>query len=172
MKSFIRTALLAAAVAVIGYSHADAQTRIGVVNSETIIEQMPEFKTIDAQVKALQKAYQDTVQMAKSNFDQQVQQFQQQQGVMDATAKSKEEERLLGLQQQILGYNEAHLGAQGTVARKQAELVAPVRERVIAAIKAVAQQEKLDAVMEQGGFLYVDTKLDITFKVLDYLRRG
>lgn len=172
MKSFIRTVILAAAVAVIGYSQADAQVKVGVVNSETIIEQMPEFKAIDAQVKALQKAYQDTMQMAKTQFDQQVQQFQQQQGVMDAAAKAKEEERLLGLQQQILGYQEAHLGAQGTVARKQAELVIPVRERVIAAIKAVAQKEKLDAVMEQGGFLYVDTKLDITFKVLDYLRRG
>lgn len=172
MKAIIRTVVLTAFVAVIGFARADAQTRIGVVNSETIIEQMPEFQQITSQVQALQKAYQDTVQMARTNFDQQVKQFQQQQGVMDDAAKAKEEERLLALQQQILGYNEAHLGAQGTVARKQAELVMPVRERVIAAIKAVAQQEKLDAVMEQGGFLYVDTKLDITFKVLDYLRRG
>lgn len=172
MKSIIRTAILVIAVTLFGYSFASAQTRIGVVNSETIIEQMPEFKQLEQQVQALQKAYQDSVKMWKDQFEAQVQQFQQQQGVMNADMKAKEEQRLLQMQQQLVAYNEAHLGVQGTVARKRDELAQPVRDRVIAAIKAVAQQEKLDAVMEQGGFLYVDNKLDITYKVLDYLRRG
>ncbi len=54
----------------------------------------------------------------------------------------------------------------------QAQLLAPVRQMVVDAIKAVAQQEKLSTVMEETSVLYIDPNLDITFKVLEYIKKS
>lgn len=174
MKAFIRVAVLGAVLTIFGISQSSAQVKIGVVKSETIISSMPEFEAAQKQIEALQKTYLDTLQAARQSFDQQVQQYQQQQGIMDQAAKKQQEEKLTQLQQNIQSYQQAHLGPQGTVAQRQAELLQPIRDRVFQAIEVVAKREKIDAVMEkgEGGFLYVDSKLDITFKVLDYIQNS
>jgi len=122
----------------------------------------------------MQQAYLDTLKAVRTQFDDKVKTFQQQQGVMDQAARAKEEEQLNQMQQRMQAYQQAHLGPQGTVVQKQAELVEPIRQRVLKAIEAIAKSENLDAVMEkgEGGFLYVDKKLDITFKVLDYINQN
>ena len=58
------------------------------------------------------------------------------------------------------------------LAQRQAELIQPIREKVRAAIEKVAKDEKLSAVMENSVLIYFDSKLDITYKVLDNIRRG
>lgn len=174
MKAFIRVAVIGALFVVAGYSHASAQLKIGVVVSETILDALPEFKQAQARIEAAQKAYVDTLQAAKSELQQQFEQFQQQAGTLNAETKKQEQTRLTQTDQRIQEYQNYHLGAQGTVAQLQNELLQPIRARVLAAIEAIAKQQKLDAVMEkaQGGFLYVDPKIDITFKVLDHLQSG
>ena len=174
MKAFIRVAAIGALFVVAGYTNASAQLKVGVVVSETIISALPEFKQVQQQIETLQKAYLDTLQAVKTDFDQQFQRYQQQAGTLNAETKAKEEERLTQMQQRLQAYQNYHLGPQGTVIQKQNELLQPIRARVIGAIEAIAKQQKLDAVMEkaEGGFLYVDPKIDITFKVLDYLQGG
>ena len=172
MKAFIRIAVIGALFVVVGYSHASAQLKIGVVVSETIITALPEFKQVQQRIETMQQSYLDTLRSVKAEFDQQFQKFQQQAGTLNAETKAQEEARLTQMQQRLQAYQNYHLGPQGTVIQAQNELLQPIRAKVIEAIEAIAKKQNLDAVMEkvEGGFLYVDPKMDITFKVLDHLQ--
>jgi Skp family chaperone for outer membrane proteins len=101
-----------------------------------------------------------------------VETYQKQQATMSADARGKEEEQLKAIVDQYQQYQNDRLGPQGVLLQTQAQLVQPIKEKVQAAIRKVAEQEKLSAVMENSVLIYVDQKLDITYKVLDYLHRG
>jgi outer membrane protein len=172
MNAFLRASALTLVFLIAGLCSASAQVKLGFVNTETIVQQMPEFKDIDAQLKALQSSYQDTLRAMEINFKTRSEAYQKQQSMMTADARTKEEEQLRGIANQYQQYQQDRFGPQGTLAQRQAELIQPIREKVRSAIERVAKDEKLSGVMENSVMIYFDPKLDITFKVLDNIRRG
>lgn len=174
MPAFTKVLVRISAVLLIvgAAAQAQAQTKFGFVNAEKIISQLPEIKDIDQKLSALQTSYADTLRAIEQNYKAKLEAYQRQQAMMVPEAKAKEEEALRLMEQQYNQFRQERLGPQGTLAQYQAQLMQPVREKVRAAIEKVAKEEKLAAVMDEGAFIFVDTKLDITFKVLDYLKRG
>ena len=172
MNAFIHASALTLGLLFLALCSANAQVKLGFVNTETIVQQMPEFKDIDAKLKTLQSAYQDTLRAMEINFKTRSEAYQKQQSMMTADARAKEEEQLRGIAEQYQQYQQDRFGPQGVLAQRQAELIQPIREKVRAAIEKVAKDEKLSAVMENSVLIYFDSKLDITYKVLDNIRRG
>lgn len=179
MKYFVSAALLAA-VAFVSPSFAQKAAsgassggvKIGVVDSQKIVAQLPEAKEAQEKLQESGKKYRDTLEIIQKDYVQALESYDKQKGMMSADAKTKEEDRLKAIQERFLRYREEKLGNQGELAQLQEELLAPIRKRVQAAIKEVAKGEKLSAVMETPAFVYFDEELDITFSVLDKLKRN
>lgn len=151
---------------------ATSQVKLGVVDLEKIVTQLPEYKTIESKLRGVRQKIEDTLRMIQSTFQTRLENYQKQQSLMSAESKAQEEVELGKLRDQYLAYEQDRLGATGELARVQDSLIAPLRERVGAAIEQVAREQKLSAVMNKLYMAYVDPKLDITYKVLDYLNRG
>jgi outer membrane protein len=149
-----------------------AGVRIGVVDSQKIVAQLPEAKDAQEKLQESGKKYRDTLETIQKDYLQAAEAYQKQKGMMSAEAQTKEEDRLKNIGERFTRYREEKLGNQGELANFQEELLAPIRKRVQAAIKEVAKAEKLAAVMETPAFVYFDEELDITFRVLDRLKRN
>jgi Skp family chaperone for outer membrane proteins len=79
------------------------------------------------------------------------------------------------MQEEVYGYGEKKFGQQGEYAQLQEKLAIPLQEKVRAAIGDVAKEEKVDFVFDKlqgSGLLFANDKYDLTFKVLDRLKRG
>ena len=80
------------------------------------------------------------------------------------------------MQQQGVAYQSDKFGQTGAYAQKQEELLAPIREKVKKAIQEVATTDGIDVVFDRASpaqdILFASDKLDITFKVLDTIKRG
>jgi outer membrane protein len=178
MKYFVSAAVLAA-IAFVSPSFAQkaaapagGSVRIGVVDSQKIVAQLPEAKEAQDKLQEAGKKYRDTIETIQKDYIQALESYDKQKGMMSAEAKTKEEDRLKSIQERYQRYREEKFGNQGELAAMQEELLAPIRKRVQAAIKEVAKGEKLSAVMETPAFVYFDEELDITFRVLDKLKRN
>lgn len=145
-------------------TEASAQ-KIATVNSKTILDNLPEFKEAQTRIEAIRTAYQDTVDMLQQQLETEYQAYQKQSGIMSDEAKAQAEERLRQIQSTGLQYQQLSQQIQG-------EILAPIRQRILDAIKAVAGQNKLTAVVEDTTFLYVDPGVDITFDVLKQIKSG
>jgi outer membrane protein len=167
---FLLSVTVAAFLATVG--SLSAQTKIGIVDVEKIIQQMPEMKGVEAKLKAMKGAYEDTLRAIQANFQAKLESYQKQQGMLSPEAKQKEEGDLQNLRDQFLQYQQDRLGQGGALVQMQETLIQPIRERVKGAIDRVAKDEKLQAVFDKAMLAYSDPKLEITFKVLDYLNRG
>lgn len=179
MKALVTGALLIIAAALLPTvagaqtkSGAKSETKLGFVDFDVIIQQMPEFKQVEAQLKDLQKQYEDTLKLMQQNFQEKLDAYQKQQSLMNPDTKAKEEANLAAMRDQAVQYQQDHFGQQGLFAQKQAQLLQPVRDKVRAAIERVAKDEKLTAVVEAGVVIYYDKSLEITYKVLDVLHRA
>jgi len=62
----------------------------------------------------------------------------------------------------------------GEVYLKNEELFAPIKEKIFAAIEAIAKEEGMKYVLDRSTeaiVIYADSEFDITYKVLDRLNR-
>lgn len=170
-KYFIHYLVLCGILLISGIASAQNVVKLGVVDSEMIVKQMPEAQDADKVMKEMQKNYSDTLQKMQGELEARYQQYQKQQGMMAADQKQKEEEALKALQQQFLQYRE---GIYTLLQQKQDELTAPILAKVKTAIEAVAKDQKISIVIDKKNpsVLYSEDQLDITFKVLDKIKTG
>jgi len=152
----------------------DAGIKFGVVDIETILKEMPEAIDADKKLKEIGTKWQDTLINMKKNFDDRIQKYQKQKTLMNTEQQSREEESLQALQMQMMQYQEQKFGNTGELNLTREKFLDPIRLKVRNAIQKVAKDEKLALVLDKGNpaVLYFEEKFDLTFKVLDVIKRG
>ncbi len=170
----IVVSFLALVAAQTTFSQQNQSVRIGVVNAETILKELPEALQASKAIEDAGLKIRDTLQMMQKEFESRIENYRKQEAMMTPDGKRKEEEALNGLRTRFLQYQEEKLGQTGEIARMREGLLAPIRQKVNDAIAAVSKEEKLNLVLDKvaGLVLYNDEKLDITYKVLDRMKRG
>lgn len=145
--------------------------KIGVVQTETILKEMPEAVSADKEIRDLQKLYSDSLAKMQDEFMKKYETYMKQKTMMNAEQQKKEEENLTLQQNQILQFREQVLNI---IAKKRDELLAPIKTKILAAIEQVAKEEKLNFIFEKGSdvVLYAEEEFNLTYKVLDKIKRG
>jgi outer membrane protein len=95
---------------------------------------------------------------------------------MNEAKKLEAQQKIVKMEQDIMEFRRTKF-TQGTgeVYKKQEELFSPVKAKIYAAIQKVAKEENMQFVFDKSGdilLLYADSAFDITYKVLDNLKRG
>lgn len=148
--------------------------KVGVVNADIILKELPAAISAGKLIEDAGLKIRDTLQMMQKEFETRIENYRKQEAMMTADAKRKEEESLNALRTRFLQYQEEKLGNTGEVARMRETLLAPIRNKVSEAIATVAKEEKLNMVLDKvsGIVLFSEDKADITYKVLDRMKRG
>ena len=162
-----------------------AQVKVGYVDSEVIIKQLPEAQEVQKKLEALQKQYLDTITAKESDLKTKADDFktkyenaqkQAEAGTLNADQLKALETELGALQVEIQkeeqDFYEYKQGVQQILIGTQAELFKPVKEKIIEVIGQVAKELKYNFVLDKAGetLLYGDKEMDLTFKVLDKLK--
>lgn len=165
-------ALVAALVFAVGVSIAQT-TKAAYVDSEKILSELPEAQKASQELNALMKGWQDSVAAMQADFQKQVEEYQKQSSVMAAAKKDAEEKRLNDLNIKWREFYAQKLDPQkGEAAQEREKRLAPIREKVLRAIEAVAKEDGFTFVFDRANVLYADAKVDLTYKVIDRLKRG
>jgi outer membrane protein len=170
-----RLLLSAVAVFVLFSASAMAQNlKIGIVDIQTIVAEMPAAKKADEDLNALGQRYQDTAMKMQKELETRLAAYQKQQAMMPEDQRQQEEQALQMLNQEATQYYQIHFGPTGTIAMKREQMLEPIRKAVQDAIAKVAKSEKISLVLDknQQYVLYNEDKMDITFRVLDEIKRG
>ncbi len=144
---------------------------IGVVDVEYIVRQLPEAVDADAKLKDMQKSLQDTIMKMQESLQKKADNYIKQKSIMPAEQQQKQEQQLQEEQQKLQQfYNDKLTEIQS----KREEFLEPIRTKVRNAIQSVAKEESMSFVFDKGNpsVLFAEEKYDITFKVLDKIKRG
>ena len=173
MKNILIVIALIAAL-VFSFSISAAQvTKAAFVDSEKILGELPEAQKASAELNALVKAWQDSVASMQADLQKQAEEYQKQASVMPQAKKDAEEKRLADLNQKLREYYTQKLDTRtGEAAQEREKRLTPIREKVLRAIEAVAKEDGFTFVFDRANVLYADAKVDLTYKVIDRLKRG
>ena len=89
--------------------------------------------------------------------------------------QSKQQEELEKLQREAMELQNFSRQKEEEIGNRRDQLLEPIRVKVKEAIEAVAKTEKLSMVLAKDNastVMYVDPKYDITFRVIDRIKRG
>jgi len=154
---------------------AQVPVKVGIVDSEVILSQLPDYKTAQDKLNEIVKGWQSILDSLTTDYQMRLESYRKQEAMMTEDNKMKAQQELIKMEQDILGYRQKRFGQQGDIVLKQEELLAPIKKKIINMIEKVAKEEKITLVLDKAGdvvVLFSDPSFDITFKVLDRLKRG
>ncbi len=177
MQSFLkRTAIVVLAIAFVAcVSNAQDKLKIGYVNSDTILKNLPEAKDAQDKLAAIAKNWQDELDRMSKDLQAKYEDYQKKQAMYNDATRQTEQQKLVAEQQKVQQYNEDKFGQKGEFALQRDKLMTPIRDKIMKAIEKVAKEEKLNFVFDKAGdavVLYADASFDITYKVLDRMKRS
>jgi outer membrane protein len=86
------------------------------------------------------------------------------------------EKELTDLRQKALQFNSQKFDPrQGEAVAEQNRRMGPIRDKILKAIESVAKEENVSFVFDRTNdamLLFADAKFDITYRVIDRLKRG
>jgi outer membrane protein len=150
--------------------------KIGFVNSNKIFQELPEAKEAQKRLDAIVKPLQDTLEAKQKEIEARYEEYQKKEALMTEAAKKSAQQEIVELQQKYQAYRQDKLGNEGELARRQEQILNPIKEKILKGIERIAKEEKYGFVFDQTEavkvLLYGDPAADLTYKVIDRLKRG
>jgi outer membrane protein len=146
MKKFV---LFFALGLLLGITNLKAQTvKLGYVNSQELLQLMPEVSKADTALKVYAKSFQDQLDAMSKEYDKKVKEFQDSEKTMSDAVKEVKYKEIQQLQERMQSTNES---AQEKVSTKRQELYKPLLEKADKAIKDVAKEKGYSYVFDASA---------------------
>ncbi len=153
---------------------ANAQQKIGSVNTDEIFASLAEVKTITTTVDNLTKAKQTEIEKLISEYQTKLKAAQDKEKTLSEANREAITKELMAAQTDLQGLGkkieEARAQASKEISTKQNELFVPLQQKIKAAIAAVAKEKSLNFVFDvsqpdNNNLIYTDGTEDITASV-------
>ncbi len=155
-----RLKLIAIAVVlfVAGTSLTNAQAKIAHINTQDLVEAMPEMKAAQGQLEKLKKTYDTQLKDMYRELETKAKQYDSEAGTKTDVENAKRVEEVQGMQGNIQAFNQQ---AMQDLQKKEVDILQPILDKARQAIQKVARAQGIQYVMDAtpgGGILLADGK--------------
>lgn len=117
--------------------------KFGVINTQALMENMPEVKEVNTQLEAASKKYEDEFAKLQDEFKKKYEEFQ---ALEESTPQTIRERRMQEIQELDNKISQFRATAQQDLQRQQQQLLGPVQEKVMKALQSVG---------DEGGYTFI-----------------
>jgi outer membrane protein len=132
----------------------NAQSKVAHINTQELVQAMPETKAAQAEIEKLSKTYQVQIQDMGNEYDAKVKRYDAEAATQTAEENQKRVEEVAGMRQSIAQFQQT---AQQELQKKEFDLLKPITEKAKEAILKVARAQGfhyvLDSTQGQGVIL-------------------
>ena len=162
MKKLIVMLMMMAPVAVFAQ-------KFGKVNTQTIMQSLPELSKVNGELEATAKQYENELKSMQEELQRQSEAYEKAKSTMNATTQQHKEQELQGLYQKI---QQTYQDTQQALQKAQQEKMQPVLNKVRNAIQNVGNTGGYTYIFEEGAAVYTGTNVeDVTSKVQSELTK-
>ena len=146
-----------------------AQQKIGYIDSDRILSQMPEFQSAQQALERQAQQWQSEVEAAGREVEQMSDEFAAREILFTEEERTRQLQAIEAKRQERDALRARYFGPQGELFREQQTQLRPAQERLLAAVEIVAEEDDYDYVFDRAGdyvFLYTRSRFDLTDAVL------
>ena len=149
------------------------QTKIAHINSESIMQALPE--AIDAQktLDALVTQWEAELQKMQADWKKKFDDFDKKKLILTDQVRTDQEKELRDLDQTIADFRNKKFGQNGELFQKQNEVMKPIQNKLFKILEEIAKEDSYDYIFDKSGeilLLYSNDKLDLTQKVISRMQ--
>ncbi len=170
MKYFI---ILATALIILLPNISYSQLKVGYVDSDTIMENLPDAQDARQKLDGLIQEWQSELNKMESEIKAKRDDFEKRKLIMTEQTSEEMQQEIDKLEKEMADFRDKKFGANGEVFQKQNELMKPIQNKIFNTIQQLALEEDLDFVFDRSGdilFLYAKEEYDLTAEVLERLK--
>lgn len=149
-----------------------AGQKYGFVDSEYIRKNIPAFNKAQDQLDNLSEQWEKEVSDGYAVVEQMYKSYQNDVVLLSQDMKAKREEAIIAKEKEIKELQNKYFGMEGELFKKREELVKPIQDEILKAIKTIAAEGSYSAIFDTasgGNILFANPKFDISDQVLEKL---
>ncbi len=152
---------------------AQAELKLGYVNSEEILAKYQETKTAENKLRQEYAKWEQVATEKQQRIKDMQDQLQKQALLLSEERKMEIQKDLQDSMIAYQSYLQEKFGQQGEAAQKNSQLLKPIIEKINAIIKQIAEKENYDFIFDTtSGVVFAKKGYDLTEKVLNFLNSG
>jgi len=156
-------------------SSASAQQKLGFVDSDLVLQRLPEFASVTQDLNRLTTQWQGELDQLERDAEALRAEFSARELLYTAAERERKLKEIRDKVTEREALRLRYFAPEGELFREQQNRLRPIQERVLEAIETVAQDGDYDFVFDRTGdlvFLYTQPRHDLTQLVLDELGVG
>jgi outer membrane protein len=142
------------------------------VDSEYIRKNIPAFTTAQEQLDKLSEQWEKEVADGYAVVEQMYKDYQNESVLLSQDMKTKREEAIIAKEKEMKELQNKYFGMEGELFKKRQELVKPIQDEILKAIKDIAVEGSYAVIFDTasgGNILFANPKYDISDQVLEKL---
>ena len=143
------------------------------INSDSILNSLPEFKSSMSKIEAKGKEYQKIIDDEFAQIEKMFNNYQLNKEFMSESSRRSREKEIIDREKKITEYQKTVFGQTGDMVKYQAEILEPLQKMVQDAVDRLAQTDGYDIIFDTanggGNMIFKSPKLDKTKDVLKLL---
>lgn len=166
MRSLLALTALAALVCA---APTQAQQKIGFVDSNVILNALPEYQTARSTMDRAASEWQAELDGMQTDIEALVREFEARELLYTSEDRERALREIDDRRTEMNQYRRRHFGAEGELFRQEQQLLRPVQERILEAVETVADDGDYDFVFDRTGdllFLFAREAHNVTDLVL------
>jgi Skp family chaperone for outer membrane proteins len=171
LKLFILTAFLLVG----SYAQAQRGVRIGYIDMEYILENVPEYQEAATQLDGKVQQWKKDIEKRLSQVDQMKVDLSNERVLLTKELIEEREEEIQIKQDEVLDYQQKRFGPNGDLAIQRRQLVQPVQDQVFNIVQEIAEAKKYDFIFDKSAdivMLFAAERNDISEQVVRSINRA
>lgn len=181
-KRFIKTygmktkvLFLMALVFISSLSLAQRGVRIGYIDTEYILENVPEYQDAQAQLENKVQKWKADIEKRLGEVEQKKKDLKNESVLLTKELIEEREEDIKFEEDEILEYQQKRFGPNGDLILQKKQLMQPIQDQIFAAVQDIAKNKQFDFVFDKSAdvvMLYSSERFDISDQVLRVITRA
>ncbi|MCE5346415.1 MAG: OmpH family outer membrane protein [Bacteroidales bacterium] len=142
------------------------------VDSEYIKKNIPAFTTAQEQLDKLSQQWEKEISDGYAIVDKMYKSYQSEAVLLSQDMKTKREEAIIAKEKEMKELQNKYFGVEGDLFKKREELVKPIQDEILKAIKEIAVEGAYAVIFDTaagGNILFANPKFDISDQILEKL---
>ena len=172
IKTVLLTAALFCGIVSVQAQLVGGSQKIVYVDSEYIMENIPEYGDAQEELNAFSAKWQGEVKAIDDKVEEMYSKYQTEMLLLSEDQKRAREQAIIAKEQEAKNLQMQYFGSEGQLYQKRTELIQPIQEKVYTAMQELAQQKNYGFILDIASgtsILWASDKNDISDDVLDQL---
>lgn len=154
--------------------HAQRGVRIGYIDTEYILENVPEYQEAMSQLDEKAQKWNAEIQAKLSAVEQKRKDLSNEKALLTKELIDERYEDITFEEQEILDYQQKRFGPNGDLMIQKKQLMQPIQDQIFAAVQDLAGSRKYDFIFDKSAdvvMLYSAKQFDLSEQILRSIKR-